>query len=442
MKYLYYDCFSGISGDMNLGAMLDLGVPEEYLKDELKKLPVSGYRIEVRQDIRRGVTGTKVDVMLEGEDAEYRHADSDAHTHDHDSHGHDHDHQHTHDHEEHGHSHDEDHGAAHHHHDTGSYASIREAIGSSDLNQEVKDVSLRIFRNIAEAEAKIHGNEIDAVHFHEVGSVDAIIDIVGAAVCFDYVKQHLGVQGVIASTVEVGGGMVRCAHGLFPVPAPAVSEILKGVPVHTGRVPFEATTPTGAAILKTVTDEFVTTTDFVIEKVAYGLGTKDAETPNVVRLCLVEREIVGDRVTDTDTTEAVLVEANIDDMNPEVYEHVMELLFGVGAKDVYMTPIIMKKSRPAVILSTLCSRSELAAVREILFLHTTTLGVRERVVTKTFLRREETIVNTKYGKVRVKRAFYDGREIKAKPENEDCRRLASEAGVNYTTVVRAALDAL
>jgi hypothetical protein len=290
MKVLYYDCFAGISGDMNLGAMIDLGVDKDFLIKELSKLKIdSEFEIKVGKESRKGIEGTKVDVILRHNDeiccdeehgqtkTHHEHTHEEGHTHEHSQ---DHIHNHSHDHhDEHSHCHSHDHVHRNLHH-------IEEIINSSELNDNVKKISLNMFRKVAEAEAKVHGKPLYEVHFHEVGAVDSIVDIVGAAVCLDYLK----VDKVMASSVELGGGFVKCAHGLIPVPAPATVEILKGIPVKTGIVPFETTTPTGAAILASSVDEFSDMKDFTIEKIGYGVGGRDTEIPNVLRVYLGKKK--------------------------------------------------------------------------------------------------------------------------------------------------------
>lgn len=250
MKILYYDCFCGISGDMNLAALIDLGVPKEYLEQQLTKLNLnSEYEIKIEKSVKLGITGTRVDVILKDKPD---------------------------DHEEHVHNH------GHHHR---NLKDIEEIINSSDLSGKVKTLSLDMFMKVAEAEAKVHGKGLYEVHFHEVGATDSIVDMVGAAICLDYLK----VDRIIASTVQVGGGFVKCAHGIMPVPAPATAEILKNIPISTGIVQFETTTPTGAAILAVNVNEFVPKVDFLIKKIAYGIGHRDLEIPNVLRVYLGEK---------------------------------------------------------------------------------------------------------------------------------------------------------
>lgn len=397
MKILYYDCFAGISGDMNLGAMIDLGVDPEYLQKELKKLPLEGYELVYHRGSRRGVAGMKVDVQVP----------------------------HHHAHDEHHHTHHHAHGRTH--------KEIRRLISQSDLSPQVREVSLRIFQILAEAEGKIHRKDPDEVHFHEVGAVDSIIDIVGAAICFVDLK----VDQVLSSPVELGSGFVQCAHGTFPVPAPATSEILRNFPVKMGAVPYEATTPTGAAILAALTKRGTpeqAPPEMKIQKIGYGLGTRDGEVPNVLRVYLAEANLKGmdqpkGSIQDIETVEAVLVECNLDDMAPERYDLVMDLLLRAGADDVFLTPIIMKKSRPAVTLQVLCTRASAATMRELLLYHTTTLGLRQYTVTKWVLPRKEIIRKTPYGDIRVKQTFANGKVLREKPEFEDLKRISLDQGV-------------
>jgi hypothetical protein len=267
---------------------------------------------------------------------------------------------------------------------------------------------------VAEAEAKVHHIPVGEVHFHEVGALDSIADIVGAAICLDYLK----VDKVMASPVQLGSGTVKCAHGIMPVPAPATAEILKNIPVRTGLVQYEATTPTGAAILAATVENFTPVVNFEIQKIGYGLGTIDTEVPNVLRVFLAE---VDDSEQGLQQRDATLLECNIDDFNPENYEYVMELLFNAGASDVWIESIIMKKSRPAVRLSVLCAPVEAGQMKSILFTHTTTIGLRETMLKKNELFREERTVHTEYGDVRVKQSFYQGKLVNVKPEFEDCK---------------------
>lgn len=391
MKILYYDCFSGISGDMNLGAMIDLGVPQEYLINELKRLGLHGYKIEVSRDERKGISGTKVDVILEQ-------------------------HEHRHNHE------DSSEGKQHNHFHRG-LTEIEKIIQNSSLNDNVKRLSMNIFMEVAKAEAKVHNKPLYEVHFHEVGAVDSIVDTVGAAICFDY----LHADKILCSDVELGGGFVKCAHGIIPVPAPAVVEILKDVPVKKGAVEFETTTPTGAAILKAVTDEFTSITNFKIKKTGYGIGHRNTEIPNVLRVFLAEE-------ADSEIDKAYITECNIDDMNPEKYDYIIEELFQKGAADAFLTPIIMKKGRPAVKLSVLCSKNKISEIKNFIFKETTTLGIRQYQVEKSMLKRDFSKITTKYGEVTVKNAYLDGKIIKCKPEYEECKRIAKEKAISLSEV--------
>lgn len=378
MRILYYDCFAGISGDMNLGAMIDLGVDPEYLKAELQKLNIEGFHLEVQKDIRRGVSGTKATVVIENpENEKHRHL-----------------------------------------------RHVEELINQSTLSQEVKSLSLKIFDLIAVAEGKVHNISKQSVHFHEVGALDSIADIVGAAICLDYLK----VDKVMSSPIQLGGGMVKCAHGLMPVPTPATAEIVQNVPVRTGLVQHEATTPTGAAILVATVDEFTDQIDFQIQKTVYGIGQRDvSEVPNVLRVYLSENSKSAKQTTQE---EAWMLECNIDDMNPEWYEPLFTKLFEAGANDVFLTPIIMKKSRPANRLSVLCPQNLVQDLKTIIFINSTTIGMREYAVSKTVLERQEKEIVTELGKIRVKISYYQGREIRFKPEFEDLKKLATQHGLS------------
>lgn len=382
MRILYYDCFAGISGDMNLGAMIDLGVDPDYLKTELQKLNIEGFHLEIQKDIRRGISGTKATVVIENpENEKHRHL-----------------------------------------------RHVEELINQSTLSPDVKILSLKIFDLIAVAEGKVHNISKERVHFHEVGALDSIADIVGAAICLDYLK----VAKVMSSPIQLGGGMVKCAHGIMPVPAPATALIVQNVPVKTGLVQHEATTPTGAAILVATVDEFTDQTDFQIQKTAYGIGQRDvSEVPNVLRVFLSD-----DKQTTNQTSleEAWMLECNIDDMNPEWYDHLFGKLFEAGASDVFLTPVIMKKSRPANMLSVLCSKNIAPEMKSIIFNNSTTIGLREYPVNKTVLDRQEKEIETELGKVRVKCSYFQGKEIRFKPEFEDLKKLATLHGLSLNEV--------
>ncbi|MDR1672456.1 MAG: nickel pincer cofactor biosynthesis protein LarC [Bacteroidales bacterium] len=399
MKILYYDCFAGISGDMNLGAMVDLGVAPDYLCGELQKLHLDGYELRFSGDQRKGITGTKADVLLK------------------DLHKHEHEHEHEHVHHHH-------HGDHHEHRNLHDIAHI---INDSSLPESVKKMSMDIFRLVAQAEAKIHGKPVEEVHFHEVGAVDSIVDIVGAAICVDCLKP----DRIIASPVEMGGGFVQCAHGTFPVPAPATLEIMKGKPMKFGAVPFETATPTGVAILAALADEFSVVPSFTVVKTGYGVGHRDTDIPNVLRVCLCES---GNSAATS--SGAVMLECNIDDMNPEHYAYVMERLFAAGADDVFLHNIIMKKTRPAVMLSVLCAPEKIVEMEQILFTETSTLGMRSYAVEKKMLERRTEITDTPWGQVRVKIASREGRDLKSKPEYEDCAEIARKNALPIEQIYR------
>lgn len=472
MKVLYYDTFSGISGDMHLGAMIDLGVDSNYLIEELKKLGLNHeYEIKIKKDARKGITGTKVDVILLNQSQDYEHHNHEnqdashedhnhkevAHLHQHHSnehiheeskeshkdeknhcHGehnhhlnnHNHDNEHIHEGETHTHDHSHSNEGSHsHHHEHRNLYVIEELINKSELKENVKRLSIDIFKQVAEAEAKVHGKPIYEVHFHEVGATDSIVDIVGGAICLDYLK----VDRILGSPIEVGGGFVKCAHGLMPVPAPATSEILKGVPVTKGAVPFETTTPTGAAILKVVVDKFVKDIDFIIDKVAYGVGNRDTEIPNVLRVYLGHYEETSSS-SDFEEEREIITECNIDDMNSEFYDYIFEKLFRIGAKDVYLTPIIMKKGRPAQKLTVLTPHKLQGEIEEILLRETTTFGIRKYEVQKVMLKRDFIKVSTKYGEATVKRGILNGQVIKFKGEYDCCKELAKKNKVTLEEV--------
>jgi len=305
---------------------------------------------------------------------------------------------------------------------------IEVLISQSTLSGRIKKKSLAIFDLVAEAEAKVHNISKEKVHFHEVGALDSIADIVGAAIC----QEYLEVDEIHSSPVQLGGGMVKCAHGLMPVPAPATSEILAAIPVRTGLVNYEATTPTGAAILAATVDCFSEKMEFTIAKTGYGIGQRDGEIPNVLRVYLAESET--QQVDDVLEEEAIMIECNLDDMNPERYSHVMDLLFAAGAAEVFMTPVVMKKSRPGHMLSILCNQDTVEDMKEILFRETTSIGLREHKLKKSVLRREMVLVPTKYGDVEVKRSYWKGRVVNEKPEFEQCRKLALEHGVTLEEI--------
>ncbi len=416
MNILYYDCFAGISGDMNLAAMIDLGIDPDYLVKELDKLGLADeFTLEISRDTRKGICGTKVKVVLSAENAA---AQRQEHPQQHAAAGHHH-HGHSHAHPSHG-AHDLPHGHR-------NLRDIEAIINNSALDEAVRATSLAIFQRVAEAEAKIHGKGLYEVHFHEVGATDSIVDIVGAAICF----HALEIDAVWCSPVELGGGFVLCAHGMMPVPAPATLEILAGMPTRRGAVQEETTTPTGAAILAQLVSRFDASPESTPTKTAYGVGHRDTDIPNVLRVSLATVEQPADHLP---TIPACLLECNIDDMTGEMLGDTMDRLLDAGAMDVYFTAIVMKKNRPATTLSVLCSRAEEARFKELLFRHTTTLGIRSIPLSKSELERSFSQLETPLGPVTMKHALLNGKIIRSKPELEDCRKLATAHNIPLSEV--------
>jgi uncharacterized protein (TIGR00299 family) protein len=406
MKVLHFDCYAGISGDMALGAFVDLGVDPGELTASLGALGLSGWALEFVRDERGGIAGTRAIVEL----------DDQRHEHDH---GHQHEHGHQHDHQ-HGHTHEGE-------HPHGSWKEIRRLIEHAGLPPGAKDRALDIFSRIAAAEARAHGVAEDDVVFHEVGAMDSIIDIVGAAICLAI----LNPDRITCGEVELGGGEVLCAHGLLPVPAPAVRILTTGMPVRTGGFNKEMTTPTGAAILASCVDEFITgPVSFKPVATAYGIGMRKMEKPNVLQLSW--REVAdptrpgGAPWTREDL---LLLEANIDDMTGEALGFLMEQFFEGGALDVTFTPVTMKKSRPGVAAAVLCRRENADVLRETFFRHSTTLGFRETVVSRLSLQRELKTLRGAFGSAQEKIVCPGGGKPRSKIEYEDRARLAREKGV-------------
>lgn len=368
-KILYYDASSGISGDMNLAALVGLGVDFGYLCSELEKLNLSGeFYLEQKNVVKNGIAATKIDVVLLKSQPHAR-----------------------------------------------SYADIKEILASSNLSEICKKKATAIFHVIAQAEAKVHAVSIDEVHFHEVGALDSIVDVIGAAICFEYLSENFGISRVVSSKIELGGGVVKCDHGYLNVPAPAVCEILKDVPVSLGRANFEMTTPTGAAILKACADEFVSEINFKIEKVAYGAGEKNAPNfANALRAMICE-------VDESQNLVQKMISTNIDDMDAESFAFACEILRENGALDVFSHSIYMKKGRIGFELNILCKSEDAKKLKELIFTHTTAIGVREIDVVKTELKRKFVSVRTKFGDIRLK---ISGEDEKAKPEFDECKSAA------------------
>jgi uncharacterized protein (TIGR00299 family) protein len=369
MKCLYFDCFSGISGDMVLGALVDLGVPQKYLKEELSKLGIKDYSVSFSSAVRMGISGRRVIVK-------------------------------------------DLHEKSGHYHRT--YAEIEKIINKSRIINSVKEKSIDIFRRIAKAEAKIHNRKISEVHFHEVGAIDSIVDIVGSVAGVDF----LGVDECIASTVPLGSGFVKCQHGTIPVPAPATLEILKGVPVYSSGVKSELVTPTGAAILTGFVKEFKPLPQMKIIKTGFGAGKRVyEEVPNLLRL------ILGDMNKKREKDEVWVVETNVDDMNPEWTGFLMDSLFEAGALDVFMVPVYMKKNRPGIELKVICDDKKREELTNIIFRESTTAGVRSYPVERDILKRREGKLKTKFGVLKVK-ILEEGKSERIVPEFEECKKVA------------------
>lgn len=375
MKTLYFECFSGISGDMTVGALLDLIVPFDYLKNNLLKLGIDDeYEIEAKKEIKNGIEGTSFYVYLNEKKED-----------------------------------DEHHGR--------NLLDIETLIDSSELNENVKNISKGIFKIVADAESRVHGCGIYDVHFHEVGAVDSIIDIVSTAICIDYIKP----DRVISSPINTGKGFVKCQHGIMPVPAPATVKILSGVKVYCDDREMELTTPTGAAIIKYLAKDFGNYPQMRIKKEGYGCGKRNTEKPNVLRVILFEDEF------EKKDSENCILEATIDDMNPQIYGYIMDKLFDEGALDVYLTPVYMKKNRPGTVITITAPADIQDKIIKLLFKETTTIGIRKFNIDRFELDRKIESLNTDYGKIRFKVSNYKGNVVNVSPEYEDVKK----ASVNY-----------
>lgn len=486
MKTLYMDCFSGISGNMTIGAFLDLGVDQAYLLQELRKLQVDGYKIEISKKQKNGITGTYFDVILE-EEAKHSHQHEDTseseqphaekkekalppctckrhrtycvcgknklpkeqgskkkkHKNKNKKYAEHYAHFHAetglHHHETQEEHHHEDHSGHHHHdHDEHGHAphrnlqDITHIIDSSELSDQVKQLSKKMFSFVAEAEARVHGKPIEEVHFHEVGAIDSIIDIVGTAICVDFIKP----DRIIASHLPVGSGFVRCQHGLIPVPAPATLEIIRkgGIPTYSNGIKKELATPTGAAILAALAQEYGSQPEMKIQAIGYGAGLYDLEIPNTLRLMI--GEVLPAKKKGKSQPGILLAETNVDDTTGEVLGYVMSRLLDAGALDVFFTPIYMKKCRPAVKLSFLCEEALLPELEKIVFEETSTIGIRTIPVQRTVMNRKSETVNTRYGAIRVKKATYGG-ITKISGEFEDMKAAAQQNGVPIQTIYNA-----
>jgi pyridinium-3,5-bisthiocarboxylic acid mononucleotide nickel chelatase len=423
MRTLYFDCFSGISGDMTVGALLDIGADEKALLDGLSQLKVEGYEIKIEKKLKNGISGTDFSVILE-EDHDHA-AEHEHHMHDGEQdndHLH-HEHEHSH---EHPHAHEHKHNTKHVHRNMGD---IERIINDSRLSARAKKLSMEMFRLVAEAEGKIHGKPAGEVHFHEVGAVDSIVDIIGTAICID----NLNVDRIVFSSLPLSKGFVKCQHGVFPLPAPATLEILKNVPVYYTDINFELVTPTGAAIAKGLADEFGMVGELEVEKIGYGLGKKTYEIPNVLRVMIFSsKKKIIDRVVE--------IETNIDDMTAEQLGCAVEMLFDQGALDVFFTPVFMKKNRPGTKLSVLCQPDKKEGIVEAILKHTSTFGVRMSHMERSILDRETVEVDTEFGNIRCKVGKLHGEVLKYSPEYEDCKAASQQYGRPIADIYNEAIS--
>jgi uncharacterized protein (TIGR00299 family) protein len=441
MRIAYLECFSGISGDMFLGALVDAGVPAALLEETVAALKV-GARLEISRVMRGGISATKVDVWVDGEKdlprEEYWERGGHSHRHSHEHHE-----PSEHSHSRRGESSRAIAPAPHsserasrplpHGHSRG-LTEIRAIISAAAISEAAKKTAISIFEALGAAEAKIHSVPIESIHFHEVGAVDAMVDIVCAAVG----AEALGVDEIVCSPLNVGGGMVKCAHGTFPVPAPATVELLKDAPVYSSGVQAELVTPTGAAIVRTLASRFAAFPEMKIEKSGYGAGSREfPELPNVLRLTVGEATAAAK----TSSEIVTVLEANLDDLNPQVFGYVMDRLLEEGALDAFGLPVQMKKNRPGMVLTVLCKPEDAGRLTQILFAETTTLGVRRRDEVRQTLARRWESVHTAWGDIRIKIASMNGTVTNYAPEYEDCRRIAAERHVPLKTVMNKAVEA-
>jgi len=490
MRIAYLECFSGISGDMFLGALLDAGVPPEVFTRTVEALGVDA-RLEISRVDRSGISATKLDVIAAGEkelpreefwqgavsnqqsaispatalagahldSIEHKHAEQHSHLHDTSpqagapalhEHGashkhshsqtppraavpHEHGHSHSHEHS-HSHDHEHEHGSTHTHSHRG-LKEIRQIIQATKISQSAKDRAINIFEALGAAEAKVHNTDIEKIHFHEVGAIDAIVDIVCASVG----AEALGVDEWICSPLNVGGGTVVCAHGAFPIPAPATLELLKNAPVYSGEIQKELVTPTGAAIVSVLASRFSQFPTMKTEEIGYGAGTRNFKnSPNVLRLTIGETT-AAEHESPFPVEEITVLEANVDDMTPQVFGYVMEQALQNGALDAFGTPVQMKKSRPGMLLTVLCRTEDSQRFTKFILAETTTLGVRMRHESRAALTRRHVSVSTKWGNVRMKLANLNGSISNYAPEYEDCRQIATEKKVPLKTVMQEAI---
>ena len=425
MKIGYLECFAGISGDMLLGALVDAGVSVELLMSTLRALNL-GAELHVERVNRSGIQSTKVDVLVDGVPADAPQPDVTTHAHAEHGHGHSHgepDHKHHHEEHGHGHAHGRD------------WANIRTLIEQAALPEDAKGLALRTFELLARAEAQIHNVPVEKVQFHEVGAVDTIADIVCSAVGLC----SLQVDRWVCSPINVGGGFVECAHGRFPAPAPATAELLKGMPTYSSGLRMELATPTGAALLRALGCSFGDAPAMRSHSIGYGAGKRNpARFPNVLRLSIGDAESATQFLEETIT----VLECAVDDLSPQVVARTMELAIARGALDVMCIPVTMKKGRVGSLLIVLCERKDAAAFEELLFRETSTLGIRVREEKRVVLERRFVETQLAFGTIRVKLGLWNGVEMNAMPEYEDCRKAAEEHGVPVKQVMAAAVAAM
>lgn len=387
MKILYFDCSSGISGNMTIGALLEIVDDENYLLNELKKLNIDGYEIKIFKKVKNGITGTYVDVLLE--------------------------HEHHHKHKEHNHENEHT-----HHHEHRNLSDVNKIIDNSTLNEEVKKLAKKIFLRVAKAESKVHNKPLEEVHFHEVGAIDSIIDIVGTAILINKINP----DKIVSSTVNDGYGFIECAHGKMAVPVPATSEIFSNSNVKFRQIEIdtELVTPTGAAIIAELATDFMPLPEMQVEKIGWGSGSKDLQIPNVLKVYYGNIE--------DEKNDIIVMETNIDDCGGEILGYTQELLFKNGALDVFFTPIFMKKNRPGYRMSITCKQEDKLKLQNIIFRETTTIGIRYRKEHRAVLKREIIEIETKYGKIKAKKVINNGEEY-IYPEYEEIKKIAEKNNI-------------
>jgi pyridinium-3,5-bisthiocarboxylic acid mononucleotide nickel chelatase len=390
MKFAYLDCFAGASGDMLLGALMDCGLSVDLLKNELAKLQLTHYDLQLKKVVKKGISGSQALVIIDQE---------------------------------------------HHHHHHRHLSNIVEIIENSDLSSSVKAASIQIFNRLAEAEAKVHQTTVEKIHFHEVGAMDSIIDVVGTVAGLEL----LGIDKLYCSPLHVGAGFIKCAHGTLPVPAPATAELIRNLPIYSTGVEGELLTPTGAAILATLSSGFGPMPAMSVDTWGYGAGSSEPAIPNLLRMA------IGQTPNDLDGYEmeqAAVIETNIDDMTPQIYDYLIENLLEQGVMDIFLTHAQMKKNRPGTLLTVVCKPEMIAQVSDFLMHETTTIGLRWRIDNRIKAKRMIKEVSTPYGKVGIKVAAKGDQITNMAPEYEDCKRLASEKKVPLKEVIAAAKSAI